>query len=208
MGGKQLLLPALIALLLIPVAPPAAANHEYQQSVWFTWHKKTLDVLIVGYEDPIIGKAVRDGVRAWEIGLPQLAPNLGLTFRVYWPTTDPVPPPNFQADIVVAPQGFFALNAPWASQAFPPKCYAFAPMVAGWGTMYSVTSHEFGHCLGLDHVFNHGVEYSPAKDIMGSGSPGKACPSNLNVKVLERVFSGQAGTITMSASQYVQASSC
>lgn len=77
--------------------------------------------------------------------------------------------------------------------------------MAALGTPHRATSHEFGHCLGLDHVFNHGVEYSPAKDIMGNGiSPGGACPSNLNVEVLERVFNNVGGSVTKSSGSYVR----
>ena len=82
-----------------------------------------------------------------------------------------------------------------------------APIVATQGSFIRLTSHEFGHCLGLAHVFEHGVEYSPGFDIMG-GADGPKCPSNLNIQVLHLVFSGQRGTVSMAASGYVQASSC
>jgi hypothetical protein len=195
----------LVALLTVPLAAqPAEAGHQYQQAVWFNWPSTQLDVLVVSGDDPLIGKAIEDAIEAWEVGIPQYAPSLGLDLRVYWPGKDVAPPPGFQADIVVAPQGFFAVLPPFGGALGTPRCYAFAPMMAGWGTLYSVTSHEFGHCLGLDHVYNHGVEYSPSFDIMGSGTGGKACPSNLNVAVLEKVFAGTTGTVTMSASAYDQ----
>lgn len=205
---------SLLGMGLVPFAPTVAAGHEYVQPVWFNWSHKDLDVLVVAPNDPLVGDAIQEAFDAWDAGIQYWSPTLHsqLSIRYYWPGKDVAPPPNFRPDIVVAPQGFFAVKL--AGTLNTPPCYAFAPMMAGWGTLYSVTSHEFGHCLGLDHVFNHGVEYSPAKDIMGNGAvSGGACPSNLNVQVLERVFGNAAGnSVTISSGSgsgsYAQAPSC
>ncbi len=72
--------------------------------------------------------------------------------------------------------------------------------------MYSVITHEFGHCLGQGHTgdLNGGTAGDPghpADDVMegsygyGIGTAGskKLCASNLNVKVMEEVFDGSGG---------------
>lgn len=77
--------------------------------------------------------------------------------------------------------------------------------------MFNVNMHEFGHCLGIDHV----VDMKPAHDVMAAVYPheiGAAnvhhhCPSTLNVKTVTRAFGeifkkSATGTVTIARKDY------
>lgn len=192
--------------------PIAVAETVYVQEVWFTWDRPQLDVLILGVQDPVVGAAIQEAIDAWEDGAPQLAPAWladTLSFRVHWPVLGGVPPADFDPDIYFVPAGFFASQGPTdgACTAHAPVGY-LAPDPLDTEELYFTAAHEFGHCLGLTHVFENGEEYEPAFDLLGGGSVhdsfGKSCPSNLNVQVLERVFSGASGTVAMAPWDYHQ----
>lgn len=184
----------------------------YRQEVWFNWDSTTLDVLILGVEDPVVGAAIQEAIQAWRDGVadiaePWLAENL--TLRVYWPGTGGAPPSGFEPDIYFVPVGFFASQGPTDG-----TCTAHAPVgyigpdPTDTEELYFTAAHEFGHCLGLSHIFEDEVEYEPAFDLLGGGSVheswGKSCPSNLNARILERVFAGEQGDLRMAPWDYVQ----
>ena len=162
-------------------------------------------MLVLAVDDPVVGDAIRQGILTWEQGLANMDPELAarLELRVHW-APDGVPPAGIAHDILFVPQGFLA------TQSYPVfRCISTAPMLAGWGSMVHTAAHEFGHCLGLSHVFEHGVEYSPSEDIMGGGLTGvTSCPSNLNVAILKMALDGKTGTLGMPRSYYEQVSSC
>lgn len=201
------------------LSPTAAAGHEYVEPVNdFEWDTRVLDVVVLGVEDPVVVDAIRDAITAWEEGIDELWGNVdgpvadpgdAPVIRSYVPGHDVAPPPGFEPDdveIYFVPEGFLAWHP-----SFPVTgqvCFATAPLAfeaVFWdNALYRVAAHELGHCLVLDHVFNHGVEYSPRFDLMGGGRVANSCPSNLNIMVMEKGFDGQQGEVTIPSADYVQ----
>lgn len=201
----------LATVLMVAGAPLAAAGHQYEQPVYFNWETMELDIQVLGVDDPVVLDAIEDAIDAWKTGLDDLDPDgLGedLVIRDYVPGSDTTPPPGYEPDdveIYFVPQGFLAWGEPLGAGdvcvSTAPLTHEVAYTVNG---QYRVALHEFGHCLGLHHVFEHDVEYDPEHDPMGGGRDHPACPSNLNLRVLERVFTGQGGEETISSADYFQ----
>lgn len=217
--GPVALVVAATLLLGNLAAPLAAAGHLYVEPVNdFAWDTRTLDVVVLGVDEPVVIDAIRDAIRAWEEGIAELwgavdgpvaDPGDPPVIRSYVPGADVAPPPGFEPDdveIYFVPQGFFVAHP--AVVGVGQVCVATAPLsfeaAFGANAQYRVAAHEFGHCLILGHVFEHGSEYEPAFDLMGGGRTVNACPSNLNIMVMEKGFAGQQGEVAIPSADYVQ----
>lgn len=207
MSRAALLTVFLVLSGALATASPAGADHEYHQDVYVNWEKTTLDVQVLASEDPLVGRAIENAIHAWRTGIQNASSSEALSdvvIRDYIPSVDETPPEGYQPDdveIVFVPQGFFA----WKVIEGP--CIATAPVP--WGFVegdqaYVHAAHEFGHCLGLHHVFNHEEEKQPERDLMGSSLGERGCPSNLNLRVLEHVFQGSTSNVTIPSSEYAQ----
>lgn len=82
--------------------------------------------------------------------------------------------------------------------------------------MYNVGGQEYGHCLGLDHTeggpkgdttLQDDIMFATYEQNPGEAGNHRQCPSNLNVKGLERVFGSlfggpSGGTATLAPAEY------
>lgn len=228
---------AALALLLL-VAPLAIASHAidntYDQPVWFQWSETRLDVVIVPPEHGqvynaggVLGgagaselnpyassylAAIEAGVANWQKAINTYAPTWlkgGIQISVYVLGRDAVPP-GTDAEIIITTDQSKAVILGMAVSTNP--CIVdnskFFVTSFTYNDMYNINAHEYGHCLGLDHI----LDGHPTNDIMNGAypyTPGgpapKNCVSNLNVRGLEGVFAralgqpvtswGKAGTV-------------
>ena len=229
--------------ILASVSPAAAAT--YSQPVWFTWNKAVLDVLILppGHGQIVNGngalggsgggvneltpyessymRAVEQSAADWDRAISTFGASWlqnGLVTNVYVVGRDSIPTSALtNPEIVVTSDEakgpilgvtFNIRPCLIANSKFFITSYTYEDM-------YSISAHEYGHCLGLDHSFGspddgvitHDVIYATYNDSVGAAGNHKHCISNLNVKGVERVFGslfGQpsGGTVSMAPTSY------
>ncbi len=211
----------LLALPLLTLLPASASHDDgsYDIPVWFEWGESTLDVLIVppAHGQIVNGNgalnggdpseatpfnsylaAIEDSIAEWDKAVDMFGPGWlqsGLVTNVYVIGRDQVPDSALRdPEIVVISD---ETKGPILGVAFSTRpCIVdnskFFVTSFTYEDMYNVSAHEYGHCLGLDHV----VDAHPAHDVMAGtyadpvGAKGTHlhCVSNLDVKGLEAAF--------------------
>lgn len=214
------LLMALAGLALAAPMLAGAGGGFYREPVWFRWETAELDVLVIppahgqlvngngllGSEmDPQLTeatplnsylRAILDAIRDWQRAMDAFGPGWmrGVSLRTWVVGLDEVPQENLtHPEILVMTDeskayilGFSMSTRPCVVLPSKMTTQSFSPT-----DMYNIAGHEFGHCLGLDHV-----DEVPVLDIMnaryshGVGAPfnPRNCMSNLNVATMALAF--------------------
>lgn len=168
-------------------------------------------------------RAIERSIANWRKAIKAYAPtslSSRLRIRHYVIGRDQVPPEALrdpEAVIVTAPHQFEILGVTFHAATLGTKCLIsnarFFTASFSYSDMLNVSTHEFGHCLGGDHVLND----KPARDVMVAfyvhevGARGNPvhCPSNLNVRTITRAFGAvfdkpATGVLSVSKSDYRQ----
>lgn len=223
-----------------PPVPASHADGVYDQPVWFQWETRILDTIIIpadhgpifngngalGGGDPVAEahpctnsytRAMVQSALDWKIAINTYGPAWlkAVTINHYVLGCGPTPPQSALQDpeiIVAADENKATLlgvsmdSRPCISLTSKMFIQSFT-----YNDMYTVSGHEFGHCMGLNHV----TDEHPDEDILdatmdesiGSATNPRRCPSNLNVNTLKGVFAtamfqsggGVDGTVAISS---------
>jgi hypothetical protein len=231
---------AMVLAAMTLSAPASASHGDgtYDQPVWFTWAKRHLNVVIIPADhgpvynghgvmagDPITEaqpcansytRAMKRSALDWKTAINAFGPswlkNLTMTVNVLGCDTLPSTSTLGDPDIIVAADenkatvlGLSVSTRPCISLNSKMLVQSFT-----YNDMYTVSGHEFGHCLGLDHVRDEHPDAdildATVDEVIGTASNPRHCPSNLNVNTLKGVFtlrllgqsgSGVAGTVSV-----------
>ncbi|MDQ3956779.1 MAG: hypothetical protein M3273_00490 [Actinomycetota bacterium] len=217
------LLVGLQPLALLRAAGAADAG-TYEIPVWFRWDTTVLDVLIVppnhgqvyNGNGPLNGgdpgevtpfnsylEAIEASVADWDRAVEMFADDwlkAAFVTNVYVLGRD-VPPPSALSDpeIVIMTDETKAniLGISFSTDPCISDNSKFFVTSFTYEDMYNVNAHEYGHCLGLDHVVNanppHDTMAATYVDRVGAKGNHLHCVSSLDVEGLEAALGSAAG---------------
>ena len=221
-------------------SPSQSSAEDYIEPVWFEWDTTTLDVLIlppghgqVVNEDGVLGgedetdelsvfensyvRATEDSIQAWREAVQTFGSDRlkqGLSLNSYVVGRDEIPSQALEDPEVVITTGeenpYYLGVAASTRPCLIQNNKFFYGTSFSYADMYSINAQEFGHCLGLEHVYT-GAEDNDAPDehpvldydalrayypfALGSNATPLQCVSNLNVAGLELVFGEVLGGV-------------
>ena len=180
---RMLALGILLALGIMLAQVSASAATTYVQPVWFTWEKKTLDVLIVPPEhgqiyngNGVLGgssggvneltpyqnsylRATEQSAADWKRAINTFGASWlssGLVINNYVVGRDTIPQAALtNPEIVVTSDQNKGpiLGVSVSSRPCIVDNSKFFITSFTYEDMYNISAHEYGHCLGLDHTF-------------------------------------------------------
>lgn len=223
---RRLVLALLAAVTVSMLAPPASGGRSFVQPLSKVWDTASIDVLLVppgigqvyngngplngsdlreldAYENSYM-RAMEDSIADWRRAVGAWGPRWlakGLKLKVYVlgrqePPSSALTDPEIvvQAD---AHKGPILGMAVYFADACVVNNSRFFASSFTYADMYNINLHEFGHCLGLDHVFAANQEAKELRrdpmhefyqEPVGAAATPRHCPSTLNVRGLVESF--------------------
>ena len=194
--ARLIVLAALLALGILIAQVSASAATTYVQPVWFTWEKKTLDVLIVPpehgqvhngngflggtsggvneltpYENSYL-RATEQSAADWKRAISTFGASWlssGLVINNYVVGRDTIPQAALTNPEIIVTSDQNKGPILGVSISTRPCIVDNSKFFITSFTevdMYNISAHEYGHCLGLDHTFGSPDDATITHDVI------------------------------------------